>query len=98
MKPIEYRARVEIEDDAPAEAEEYARQKLREKILNDHDYQLEVIKDIKKIRDYVQSSLVGYIGYILKNRHKKIIEEDLIGYIDYILKIRNEQLKRNQKN
>lgn len=57
MKPIEYRARFEVDDMAPLEAHEYAKQKLRMRILDDQEYQLEVLKDMSELERYVQSQI-----------------------------------------
>jgi predicted NACHT family NTPase len=57
MKPIEYRAKIEVDDMAPLEAHEYAKQKLRMTILDDQEYQLEILKDFAGLEKYVQSQI-----------------------------------------
>lgn len=57
MTNIEYRARVTVDDLAPLEAHEYAKQNLRMQILNDQDYQLETLKHISSLKIYIQSQI-----------------------------------------
>lgn len=57
MKTIDYRAKIDIDDYAPLEAHEYAKESLRMRILDDQNYQLEVLKDLQSVKTYLKSQI-----------------------------------------
>lgn len=60
MKPIEYRARIDVDDRAPVGVEEYAREQLRHRILNDMKFQEEVLKELTHLKQYLEAQITGY--------------------------------------
>lgn len=72
MKPIEYRARIEVDEQAGFGVEEYAKEKLRMRILSDQQYQKEILKEFVWLKEYLESQIKG-----LEEHLKKVIRVPL---------------------